>query len=217
MRVAHFYSSLRIRQHSWRNLINFNSTRSRKQIKKKYNPIIISDVRRCTIDGDGNNLLVRSRVGGYIQSIYLARVSERVSSVGRVDAVELTRDPVACRLRVPQGLAADGDPETGHADLAHINHHGGVRALRWMVAGAGRVMRMRLMGAMNAVVRIMQAVVVVGAVHVVMGAVQAVMRVVHGLMGIVARYERIGEAERVRVTITVPDRRAAAGRHVIAG
>lgn len=57
-----------------------------------------------------------------------------------------------------------------------------------------------------------------GAVNVVMGAVQTMMGVMDGLMEIMTWYERIGKPERVRVSlITVPDRRTAAGGHVIAG
>lgn len=40
---------------------------------------------------------------------YLARVSKRVCSMRRVETVQLTRNSVARRLRMPQGLPADGD------------------------------------------------------------------------------------------------------------
>lgn len=107
-------------------------------------------------------------------------------SVRRVETVKLTGDPVARRLRMPQGFPADGNRQTGHADLAHVHDHGRVRTLGRMVSRAtGRWMRMRmrLMSVVDVVVRIMQTMR--------MGAVDVVMRIVEAVVGIVDTLVRI--------------------------
>lgn len=110
-------------------------------------------------------------------------------SMRRVETVKLTRDPVARRLRMPQGFPADGNRQTGHADLAHVYDHGCVGTLSGMVSRAtGRWMRMRmrLMSVVDVVMRIVQTVRV-GAVDVVMRIVEAMVRIVDTLMRIVTR------------------------------
>lgn len=107
-------------------------------------------------------------------------------SVRRVETVKLTGNPVARRLRMPQGLPANGNRQTGHADLAHVHDHGRVRTLGGMVSGAtGRWMRMgmRLMGVVDIVMGIVQTVR--------MGAVDVVMRIVEAVVGIVDTLVRI--------------------------
>lgn len=119
--------------------------------------------------------------------IYLARVSERVCSVRRVETMKLTRNSVARRLRMPQGLPANGNRQTGHANLTHVDDNGRVRTLGGMVSRAtGRWMGMRLMRIVDIVVRIVQTVRM-GAMDVVMRIVKAVVRIMETLVGIVTR------------------------------
>lgn len=122
------------------------------------------------------------------ESIYLARVSERVCSVRRVETMKLTRNPVARRLRMPrQRLPANGNRQAGHADLTYIDDHGRVRTLSRMVScAAGCWMGMRLMRIVEIVVRIVQTVWM-GAVDVVMRIVKAVVGIMEALVRIVTR------------------------------
>lgn len=121
--------------------------------------------------------------------IYLARVSERVCSVRRVETVKLTGNPIARRLWMPQGLPADGNRQAGHADLTHVHDHRRVRTLGRMVSratGCWMRMGMSLMGVVDVVMRVVQTVRM-GAVDVVMRIVEAVMGIVDTLMRIVTR------------------------------
>lgn len=106
-------------------------------------------------------------------------------SVGRVEAVKLTWNPITCRLWMPQGFPANGDPQARYT-LTHVNDHGSIRTLRRMVPRAAcRRMRMgmRLMRVVYVVMRIVQTVRV--------GAVNVVMRIVEAVMGIVDALRRI--------------------------
>lgn len=118
---------------------------------------------------------------------------------------------------MPERFPANGNPQSGNTDLPNVYNHRAVRPLRRMMAGAWRMMGMRLMRVMHIVVRIMQAVMRI--VDIVMRTVDAMVGVVNGWVRSMTRHKRrVGEAERVRVSlITISDSWAAPCRHVIPG
>lgn len=146
----------------------------------------------------------------------LTGVCKRVCPVRRVYSMQLARNSVTCRLRMPDWFPAHGNPQAGYTDLADVDDNRAVRPLRRMVSRPGRMMGMRLMRIMHIIVGVVQ--IVGRVVNVVMGTVDPVVRVVNSQMGIVTGQQRMGQPERVSVSlITIPDGWAAACRHVIAG
>lgn len=146
----------------------------------------------------------------------LTGVRKRVCPIRRIYAVQLARNSVTCRLRMPERFPAHGNPQAGYTDLTDVDDHRTVRSLRRMVSCPGRMMGMRLMRIMHIIVGVVQ--IVRRVVNVVMGAVDPVVRAVNCQMGIVTGQQRMGQPERVSVSlITISDGWTAAVRHVIAG
>ena len=147
--------------------------------------------------------------------IYLTRVCEWMRPCRCVYTVQLTRDSVTCRLRMPERFPANGNPQSGNADLANVYNYRAVCPLRRVMPRAWRMMGMRLMRVMHVMMRIMQ--IMMRIVNVVMRTVDAVVGVVNGRVSSMPRDKgRIGQAERVGVSlITISDGWTAACRHMI--
>lgn len=79
---------------------------------------------------------------------------------------------------------------------------------------ARRMMGMRLMRVMYIMMRIVQ--IMMRIVNIVMRTMDSMMGIMNGRMGSVTGHKRVGQAERIRVSlITISDSWAAACRHVI--
>lgn len=95
---------------------------------------------------------------------------------GSVDSMQLTRDSVTSGLRMPKWFTANGDTQTGNADLSNLDDDRSVSSLRRMMTRTNRMMRMRWMRIVD---------VVMGVVDIVMGVVKTVMGIVVIMMGVV--------------------------------
>lgn len=82
----------------------------------------------------------------------LTGVRKRVRSIRRIYAVQLARNSVTCRLRMPEWFPAHGNPQAGYTDLTDVDDHRAVRPLCRMVSCPGWMMGMRLMRIMHIIV-----------------------------------------------------------------